>query len=342
MSHPAKYNIHSSNYNRLANFESDDSIDAVYTWVDGSDPLHNEKRMRYQNYANIEGIAKDANASTRFNESGELWYSIHLLRKNCPWIRNIFLITDDQRPEWLTEKIALQMGVEVIDHKIIFSGYEKYLPTFNSRSIEAMMDRIPGLANRFIYFNDDILLVKPVSIETYFDDFIPLMRGRWLPKPRLLMYLNSWLRRLKMGRYNTDGLVGLSAEKGLLKGLFIYSLSHTPHPINKDDYTKCIDEFKRENIIKFRFRHRSQIKPTNLYANQAISAGKCKSITPDLLYLSTKMNKLHWMEGFRFLRHDESPRHLCVQSLELMPNEVLREFQTSLDKILNQSEEVNN
>jgi Stealth protein CR2, conserved region 2 len=44
----------------------------------------------------------------------------------------------------------------------------KLLPTFNSRAIESMLWRIDGLADRFVYFNDDMMLTARWSPRTSF------------------------------------------------------------------------------------------------------------------------------------------------------------------------------
>ena len=43
------------------------------------------------------------------------------------------------------------------------------LPTFASPSIEMNLDNIPGLSQKFIYFNDDVNLIKPICPS----DFMP-------------------------------------------------------------------------------------------------------------------------------------------------------------------------
>jgi hypothetical protein len=42
------------------------------------------------------------------------------------------------------------------------------LPTFNSCAIETCLHRIPGLSRRFIYFNDDVFLGRPVRKGDFF------------------------------------------------------------------------------------------------------------------------------------------------------------------------------
>ena len=53
--------------------------------------------------------------------------------------------------------------MHVVDHREVFAGYEQFLPTFSSRAIESMLWRIPDLSERFLYLNDDFMLLRPVT-----------------------------------------------------------------------------------------------------------------------------------------------------------------------------------
>ena len=52
----------------------------------------------------------------------------------------------------------------MVDHKVIFRDFTEFLPTFNSTTIETMPHYIPNLSEHFIYFNDDMFLIKPTKI----------------------------------------------------------------------------------------------------------------------------------------------------------------------------------
>src|SRR5690606_6238916 len=101
------------------------------------------------------------------------------IRKFAPWIRTIYLVTDQQCPGFLAPKVKSKLGVELVDHKEVFKGYENVLPTFNSLSIETALYRIPGLSSKFIYFNDDFVLVAPVDKGDFFEKDAVVLRGEW-------------------------------------------------------------------------------------------------------------------------------------------------------------------
>ena len=51
---------------------------------------------------------------------------------------------------------------------------EKYLPTFNANTIELNLHRIEGLAEQFVYFNDDMFITDHVKPEDFFRDGHPM------------------------------------------------------------------------------------------------------------------------------------------------------------------------
>jgi len=102
--------------------------------------------------------------STRFRDQGELAFSLSTLRQHAPWIRNVYVIVanlEDQIPTGLGS-----LNVKLIAHSDIIPP--QYLPTFNSHAIELYMHRIPGLAEHFIYMNDDMSLSGNVAISHFF------------------------------------------------------------------------------------------------------------------------------------------------------------------------------
>jgi hypothetical protein len=100
----------------------------------------------------------------RYRDGGELRFALRALERHAPWIGRVFLVTSGQRPRWLDTAAP---GLTLVTHDQIFPD-PAHLPTFNSCAIEMHLHRIPGLAPRFIYFNDDFFLGNQVGP----DDFI--------------------------------------------------------------------------------------------------------------------------------------------------------------------------
>ncbi len=130
------------------------NIDFVVLWVDGNDPKWLEKYSKY---------SKEKN-DVRFRDYGTFKYWFRSIEKYAPWVHKIYLVTDQQVPKWIDlENPKLQ----VIDHREIIPS--KYLPVFNSNAIDMNLYKIPGLAEHFVYFNDDFFLNKRVYPNDFFD-----------------------------------------------------------------------------------------------------------------------------------------------------------------------------
>ena len=148
--------------------ESDVSfpIDLVYTWVNGSDEEWIKSRNQY--LATQKNIPEDSLLACRWRDFDELRVSIESAYLFAPWLRQIFIITDQQRPWWFDESNPGK--IVFIDHVELFGQeFEEFLPTFNSHALETVLHRIPDLAEHFIYANDDCFFgnyVKPTDFFT--------------------------------------------------------------------------------------------------------------------------------------------------------------------------------
>ena len=158
---------------------TDESVDAVVAWVDGGDPAPRQA----QTLSCRSGDAKPervANIERRFSDNDEIRFCLRSIRNYAPWVRTIWLVTDEQVPAAIDRRRAERENIRIVDHREIFRGYEQLLPTFNSYAIESMLWRIEGLADRFLYFNDDMMLVGPVEPTDFFsNDGKVTLRGRW-------------------------------------------------------------------------------------------------------------------------------------------------------------------
>jgi hypothetical protein len=139
-------------------------VDVVYTWVDGGDPAWvTRKNAALAENGWVTGNEEAANAS-RYLSRDELRYSLRSLHAYAPWVRRIFLVTDDQVPAWLNTE---HPQITVLSHKEIFAGVGK-LPTFNSMAIETRLHHINGLAEHFIYINDDVFFGQALEPGFFF------------------------------------------------------------------------------------------------------------------------------------------------------------------------------
>lgn len=142
-------------------------IDAVFTWVDNT-PEHEKMR---QEYSATKKRPSD-NGSNRYVSNDELLYAIRSIYMFAPWFRQIVLIVQDgQRPAWLHESAdKAPIPVRIVHHSKLFGrgNHLAHLPTFNSQAIECHLHECPGLAEQFVYFNDDMFIGAPAPFTTFF------------------------------------------------------------------------------------------------------------------------------------------------------------------------------
>jgi hypothetical protein len=73
-------------------------IDLVYLSVDGNDPKRDEKKRIFTGKVND---TSEQNNLVYYLSIDELKYALRSAEKHYPWLRKIFIVTDDQQPEWL-------------------------------------------------------------------------------------------------------------------------------------------------------------------------------------------------------------------------------------------------
>jgi hypothetical protein len=126
-------------------------IDFVLTWVDGSDPVWQAERAKYD----TSGITGN---NAHYRDWGTLKYWFRSVERFAPWVRKIHFVTCGQVPEWMnTEHPKLNL----VNHADYIPA--EYLPTFSANPIELNFHRIAGLSEQFVYFNDDTFLSSPVE-----------------------------------------------------------------------------------------------------------------------------------------------------------------------------------
>ncbi len=139
-------------------------IDIVYTWVDSTDPdwLAGKRTVAHEIDPHVH--SGDADDPSRYHSHDELRYSLRSVAMFADFVRHVFVVTDGQVPSWLdTEHPRLT----VVDHSEIFAD-DRCLPTFNSHAIESRLHHIAGLAEHYLYLNDDFFFGRPVPPEGFF------------------------------------------------------------------------------------------------------------------------------------------------------------------------------
>ena len=219
-------------------------IDMVYLWVDGNDPEWRAKRSRYMDVGG--NFAGQGRVEARWVESDELRYSLRSVEKFAPWIRRIFIVTDNQCPSWLDRS---NPRIQIVDHTEIMPA--EALPCFNSTAIESCIYKIEGLAEHFLFANDDMLLSQPVSPATFFAaDGKPIIRlsGTRFNRRKVLRRGENYSMMLYRMQ---DKVAAMSGKK------IYYAPHHNIDAYRRSDFARCIEIAGEAwgRTLLHRFRH---------------------------------------------------------------------------------------
>lgn len=140
----------------------DIDIDFVLLWVDSSDSAWREQYLSYQKEEKLQSDEKF------FRDWDNLQYIFRAFAHFTPWVRKIHFVTQGHLPKWIDIK---EPKLHIVEHQEIFSKSD--LPTFNANAIEVNIDKIDGLSEHFVLFNDDCFITKPLAKERFFLDGLP-------------------------------------------------------------------------------------------------------------------------------------------------------------------------
>ena len=326
----------------MAAITSTPAIDAVITWVSGDDQVLAAKRQ-----ACLSGVTAhpEASRSTRFNSIGEIEYCIASIIRFAPFVRTLFVVTDAQVPEVLERGLGRNAPwahkVRIVDHREIFSGFERYLPTFSSCPIETMLYRIPGLSEHFVSFNDDFFLMRAVNASDFFVDGKPVLRGGWRPQQWELQAIQL----LNLGHWNLVDLEKPTFRRAQAKAASLlgwkfryFHSEHAPRPLRRSTFERLFErqpDWLRQNV-SHRLRHVSQFFAPGL-ANHLEILEKTAVVTRELALLYAEPAEIPGARLKRALssaRQDGRILFGCLQSLDEASDET-RQFVISwLDSVV--------
>lgn len=139
-----------------------EKIDFVLTWVDGGDENWLKERNLYSPDRGAD------NSESRYRDWENLQYWFRGVEKFAPWVNRIYFVTWGHTPSWLNVN---HPKLTVVRHEEFLK--KEYLPTFNINSIELNLHRIEGLSEQFVFFNDDMFLIRPMEPEDFFKNGLP-------------------------------------------------------------------------------------------------------------------------------------------------------------------------
>ncbi|MGL3806103.1 Stealth CR1 domain-containing protein [Paeniglutamicibacter sp. R2-26] len=252
--------------NRPLADQVDFPIDAVYTWVDGTDEEWQRLKAAAQTEKSGESLIQDALAAARFADHDELRYSLRSIEQYAPWIRRIWIVTNGQVPAWLDMD---NPRIQVVSHEEIWPTPEG-LPNFNSHAIEACLHRIDGLAEHYLYFNDDMILGRPVSPGRFF-------HGNGVSK---YFYSRALVDFCDIGDGDNASTIAAKNARVAMRGQGGATVSrkffHTPSPLRRSVTERLEEKYPELFAVtrKAQFREQTDIAVAgSFYFNVAGAAG---------------------------------------------------------------------
>ncbi|MFD5147689.1 stealth family protein [Streptomyces sp. NPDC058401] len=324
-------------------------IDAVITWVDGSDPQWRRRRDRAaaadvtgESVETVESVETDSPAGAdtpdadtsdadtadsgdhRFRDRGELRSCLRSIAAYAPWIRRVFLVTDDQVPDWLA---AEHPGLTVVHHRELFAD-PGALPVFNSHAIETQLHRIPGLAEHYLYFNDDIFLGRPQRPQNYFlPSGLPKVfhDTRAVPPSSPDSHDDVYTTSQRATRRTVEALAGRTYPR---------ILAHAPYAQSRSLYARLEEALPGglDATSRSVFRSATDLAPVTLALHLALAQGRAVEGDLATAYVSTAGTKeLKRLGG---LLRDRGTDAFCLaddSGTEVSPEEQHRELRAFLE-----------
>lgn len=297
-------------------------------------------QAKFSRYSNNKDNAKNSVSEARFRDNGFLRYWFRGVEKFAPWVRKIHFVTDGQKPEWLDEN---NPKLHLVNHADFIPA--QFLPTYNSVVIERYMHKIPGLAEHFVYFNDDFYIINHVSEERFFQNGLPCDIAVFTYNPTW----SQWYRRVKNNtkiinrHFDKKEVMSLHRDKWFNKSygskamwnylLHFYDkfvMLRTPH--NAQPYLKttfnevwAAEEKELTETSANRFRSLTDYTP-ELFRTWQICKG---NFTPYNTYKDTKMFPL-------MIRSNQAIKAIYQQSYSLIclnDNVHIRNYDTVIGNI---------
>ena len=284
-------------------------MDIVITYVNGLDP---EWQKDYEKHTNTPILEK------RFRDWGTLKYLMRGIEKNMPFIRKVHLVVarESQVPEWVNRNV-----VNIVLHKDIIPA--KHLPTFNCNPIEMHLHRIEGLAEEYIYFNDDIFPLKPCKATDFFVD------GRaTLGMSRHLFALNMFKKICRNSNRIARKAIGLKPSVCFLRP------QHICTPMLKSQCEELYQKVETEIISSLTKTRSSNNLNQYMFLDYMYLRG---------MLINKRMSKKHFSLGVasedKIRKYIQNPKHslVCINDVQMSEesyNEIRRTLLNTFEQVL--------
>jgi len=322
-----------------------DKIDFLLPWVDGSDTKWQKTKKQYSSSAN-----SDSNDNSRFRDLQTLKYVLRSIEAHFPTYNKIYLITQGHYPEWLDIK---HPKIQLIKHDDIYFD-KSHLPVFSSTSIEMNLANIKSLSDKFVYLNDDMVFLRPISDNRFFVDDLPVdflmhgFRSRNSNNP-FAQSINNNIKcinsKFDLSKLNAKHLYHksypLSAKlnnflmKHLHKRFFWLSHWHHPQPYLKSTIAEAYELFSDEmmNCSKNRFRDFSDLNQYLYRYLQLVKGEFVPFYHNDACIASIKSNK-QLERKINIMKNNTNIKFACFNDNPGLSDDEFEEVKTTLEAYL--------
>lgn len=325
------------------------AIDVVIMWVDGSDP---EWKKEKDLYSSVNSTKKDDNVY-RYRDWNNLQYIFRGIEEFMPWVNKIHFVTAGHTPKWLD---ISNPRLNIVRHSDYMSA--EYYPTFSANPIEINLHRIKNLAEKFILFNDDTFVVRPLRSTIFFtrkgiprDQVAPIvLTSKMINDVMPHIFLNNnalinqafpsgpesilaWVKILSPRNGLASSLRSLVLLPFMLKSILPPYVPHLPSPFLKQTYRKVWEHYPIEldKISRNKFRSTSDVNQY-LFKQWQIVSGDFDPInlTKISRYIEASSKKL---PNLQRALSDKKCKLICINDVAIEKN--FNKTKLKINKLLN-------
>lgn len=271
-------------------------IDLVVPMVFPSDPVWVDslKRTREE----MHRFDSEDEKSKRFRSWGLEKLMIQAAMKSMSWIRKVHILLsgETQKQPWMTgEKIAVHYHADFMPQDV--------LPTFSPMAIELYLHRIPDLADRFIYANDDMFAVGDLKLTDFFTED---GKAVWMPDIEL-NNRNAFHRMCNKGLQ----LAAQDAGKEPFSDKYVWLTGHGFSPLLKATIADVWSRHEKElTEASLRFRDSESLNQY-LWLYCQMLRGECVKDRHKIAFLTTNASEKDVQRAF----DQKTAKVVCVNDL---------------------------
>lgn len=248
----------------------------------------------------------EANNHNRYMDMNTLQYLLRSVDTYVSDVDNVFLVVSGptQVPKWINRDT-----VKVVYHEQFIP--KKYLPTFNARTIETFLHLIPGLGEKFLFFNDDMIILQKCGESDFFTEDGGIRVN--FVKDYVYKRTNK-INRVYGFVYHRDCVEGAKKAGVLYTDLVIIRTDHGPYPLYKSVYEDFFNDIK-DSLDEYATTFRSD-KDCNLHFRSCAYMYFAKKVKPQpktTSYLNVPKQMEHFQNTINCLQRNRKFLSCVIQ-----------------------------